>query len=86
LASNAGCLVTQCQLLEQVWGLRDVKTNYLRVFMVAIRRKLEPAPAHPRYFITEPSSGTRFVPGGTAVDSSASGLDDTVQASCDSSR
>ena len=61
LARNAGRLVTQRQLLEDVWGLTDFKTNYVRVFMVAIRRKLEPDPAHPRYFVTEPGSGMRFV-------------------------
>jgi two-component system, OmpR family, KDP operon response regulator KdpE len=64
LTRNEGRLVTQRQLLEEVWGLRDVKTNYVRVFMVAIRRKLEPDPAHPRYFITEPGSGIRFVAAG----------------------
>jgi two-component system KDP operon response regulator KdpE len=64
LARNPGRLITQRQLLEEVWGLKDTKTNYLRVFMVAIRRKLEPDPAHPRYFITEPGSGIRFVPEG----------------------
>lgn len=47
-----------------MWGLTDTKTNYVRVFMVAIRKKLEPDPAHPRYFITEPGSGLRFVPEG----------------------
>jgi two-component system KDP operon response regulator KdpE len=62
LARNAGRLVTQRQLLEDVWGLADVKANYVRVFMVAIRRKLEPDPTHPRYFVTEPGSGMRFVP------------------------
>jgi two-component system KDP operon response regulator KdpE len=64
LARNAGRLITQRELLEQVWGLRDTKTNYVRVFMVAIRRKLEPQPGRPRYFITEPGSGIRFVPEG----------------------
>jgi len=64
LARNAGRLVTQRQLLEQVWGLRNTKTNYVRVFLVTIRRKLEPDPAHPRYFVTEPGSGIRFVPEG----------------------
>jgi two-component system KDP operon response regulator KdpE len=64
LARNPGRLITQRQLLEEVWGLRDTKTNYLRVFMVAIRRKFEPDPANPRYFITEPGSGIRFVPEG----------------------
>lgn len=64
LARNPGKLITQRQLLEQIWGLRDTKTNYVRVFMVAIRRKLEPDPAHPRYFLTEPRAGLRFVPEG----------------------
>ncbi|HEV3226652.1 MAG TPA: response regulator [Acidimicrobiales bacterium] len=64
LARNPGRLITQQQLLEQVWGLKDAKTNYVRVFMVAIRRKLEPDPAHPRYLITEPGVGIRFVPEG----------------------
>jgi len=64
LARNPGKLLTQRQLLEEVWGLHDTKTNYLRVFMVAIRRKLEPDPSHPKYFITEPGSGLRFVPEG----------------------
>ena len=64
LARHPGELVMQRELLDHVWGLKDVKTNYLRVFMVAIRRKLEPDPAHPRYFVTEPGSGIRFVPEG----------------------
>jgi two-component system KDP operon response regulator KdpE len=51
------------QLLEQVWGLGDTKNNYVRVYLAAIRRKLEPDPAHPRYFLTEPRSGVRFDPG-----------------------
>ena len=68
LARNPGKLVTQRHLLEQVWGLEDTKTNYVRVFMVAIRKKLEPDPAHPRYFITQPGSGLRFVPEGVTVD------------------
>jgi two-component system KDP operon response regulator KdpE len=64
LARNPGRLITQRQLLQQVWGLTDMKTNYVRVLMVAVRRKLEPDPSHPRYFITEPGSGLRFVPEG----------------------
>jgi len=67
LTRNAGRLVTQRQLLEKVWGLRDTKTNYVRVFLVTIRRKLEPDPAHPRYFVTEPGSGVRFVPEGLPI-------------------
>ena len=64
LARNPGRLVTQRQLLEEVWGLRDTKAGYVRVFMVTIRRKLEPDPSHPRYFLTEPGTGIRFVPEG----------------------
>jgi len=62
LARNPGRLVTQAQLLSDIWGLSDITNNYVRVFMVTIRRKLEPDPAHPRYFITEPGCGVRFLP------------------------
>jgi len=68
LARNAGKLVSQRQLLEEVWGLRNIKTNLVRVYMVAIRRKLEPDPANPRYLITEPGFGLRFVPDGRPSD------------------
>jgi two-component system KDP operon response regulator KdpE len=76
LARNAGKLVTQRQLLEQVWGLKDHKTNYVRVFMVAIRKKLEPDPSHPRYFITEPGAGIRFVPDGVPADEAHAAVDE----------
>jgi two-component system KDP operon response regulator KdpE len=61
LVRNRGRLVSQTQLLQEVWGpeYHDEK-NYLRVFMAQVRRKLEPDPAHPRYFITEPRMGHRF--------------------------
>lgn len=61
LASNQGKLVSQVQLLQEVWGPRyGAETNYLRVFMAQIRRKLEPDPGIPRYFITEPGMGYRL--------------------------
>jgi two-component system KDP operon response regulator KdpE len=61
LASNRGKLVTQVQLLRDVWGPNyGEETNYLRVFIAQIRRKLEPDPTGPRYFITEPGMGYRF--------------------------
>jgi two-component system, OmpR family, KDP operon response regulator KdpE len=64
LARHPGALITRRQLLAEVWGLTDAdQCNYVRVFLVAIRRKLEPDPAHPRYFITEHGSGVRFLPG-----------------------
>jgi two-component system, OmpR family, KDP operon response regulator KdpE len=62
LVRNPGRLVTPSQLLEHVWGLKDTKNNYVRVYLATIRRKLEPDPAHPRYFVTEPRSGVRFDP------------------------
>ena len=63
LVRNAGRLVTQTQLLQEVWGPQyGEETNYLRVFMAQIRRKLEPDPSRPRYFLTEPGMGVRFVP------------------------
>jgi len=61
LARNRGKLVTQRQLLDEVWGpSHERDTNYLRVYMAQVRRKLEPEPSQPRYFITEPGMGYRF--------------------------
>ncbi|MEV7891893.1 response regulator transcription factor [Streptomyces sp. NPDC002817] len=61
LVCNPGRLVTQKQLLQEVWGAPfSNKTNYLRVYMAQLRRKLEADPAHPRYLITEPGMGYRF--------------------------
>ncbi|MDO0937693.1 response regulator transcription factor [Streptomyces sp. DG2A-72] len=61
LVCNPGRLVTQGQLLQEVWGATySAKTNYLRVYMAQLRRKLEADPSHPRYLITEPGMGYRF--------------------------
>lgn len=61
LVRHRGRLVAQRQLLQEVWGpAYSDETNYLRVFMAQIRRKLEPEPSAPRYFITEPGMGYRF--------------------------
>ncbi|MGZ4429892.1 MAG: response regulator [Nocardioidaceae bacterium] len=63
LVRNPGRLVGQRQLLQEVWGpAYERETNYLRVYMAQLRRKLEPDPAHPRYLLTEPGMGYRFVP------------------------
>jgi two-component system KDP operon response regulator KdpE len=63
LVRNAGRLVTQRQLLQEVWGPQYKKeTNYLRVYLAQIRKKLEPDPARPRYFLTEARMGYRFQP------------------------
>ncbi|MGW0835579.1 response regulator [Streptomyces prunicolor] len=61
LISNPGRLVTQKYLLQEVWGVsQSNKTNYLRVYMAQLRRKLEGDPSNPRYLITEPGMGYRF--------------------------
>ncbi|MEZ3181288.1 response regulator [Streptomyces pimonensis] len=61
LVTHPGRLVTQKHLLHEVWGeVQGNKTNYLRVYMAQLRRKLEADPSHPRYFITEPGMGYHF--------------------------
>ena len=61
LVRNTGKLVTGRQLLREVWGPSyGDETNYLRVHFAHIRRKLEPSPPQPRYFITEAGMGYRF--------------------------
>ncbi|GGJ56890.1 response regulator [Streptomyces brasiliensis] len=61
LVTNPGRLITQKHLLSEVWGgPQSNKTNYLRVYMAQLRRKLESDPSHPRYLITEPGMGYRF--------------------------
>lgn len=61
LVRHQGRLVSQRHLLHEVWGPQyDHETNYLRVHMANLRRKLEPDPSSPRYFVTEPGMGYRF--------------------------
>jgi two-component system KDP operon response regulator KdpE len=61
LARAAGRLVTQRQLLREVWGPQyESESNYLRVYIAQLRRKLEPEPSRPRYLLTEPGMGYRF--------------------------
>ncbi|BFV59273.1 response regulator [Kitasatospora sp. CMC57] len=63
LVRNAGRLVSQTQLLQEVWGpAYRTETNYLRVYLAQLRRKLETDPSRPRHFITEPGMGYRFEP------------------------
>jgi two-component system, OmpR family, KDP operon response regulator KdpE len=63
LVRNPGRLVSQRQLLQEVWGPGyGTETNYLRLYLAQIRRKLEPEPSRPRYFLTEPGMGYRFSP------------------------
>ncbi|MGH8990526.1 MAG: response regulator [Acidimicrobiia bacterium] len=64
LVRHAGKLVGHRQLLQEVWGPQyGVETNYLRVHVANLRRKLEPDPGRPRYLLTEAGMGHRFVAG-----------------------
>jgi two-component system KDP operon response regulator KdpE len=63
LLRNPGKLVSQRQLLREVWGPQyQSETNYLRQYMAQLRRKLEQDPGHPRHLLTEPGMGYRFAP------------------------
>lgn len=63
LITHPGRLITQSRLLLEVWGPSyGENTNYLRVYMAQLRRKLEADPSHPRFLITEPGMGYRFEP------------------------
>jgi two-component system KDP operon response regulator KdpE len=66
LVRNPGKLMSQRQLLTEVWG-PGYETAYgnLRLYMAQLRRKLELDPARPRYLLTEPGMGYRFEPGST---------------------
>ena len=62
LVRNEGRLVAQRQLLREVWGpAYGEETNYLRVHLTHLRHKLEPDSSRPRYLITEPGMGYRFL-------------------------
>jgi len=63
LVRHPGKLVSQRMLLQEVWGPSyEDETHYLRVYLAQIRRKLEPMPGAPRYFVTEAGMGYRFEP------------------------
>ncbi|XAS67043.1 response regulator [Micrococcaceae bacterium Sec5.7] len=61
LARSPGRLISQQEILVHVWGSAYAgETQYLRVYMAQLRRKLEPDPANPAHLITEPGRGYRF--------------------------
>lgn len=61
MMKNAGKVLTHRQLLKDVWGpAYATQTQYLRVYMVQLRHKLEHDPARPRYLLTEPGVGYRL--------------------------
>jgi two-component system KDP operon response regulator KdpE len=63
LIRRPGTLIRQADLLREVWGpTYGRETNYLRVYLAQLRRKLEQDPGNPRHLITEPGIGHRFVP------------------------
>jgi two-component system KDP operon response regulator KdpE len=63
LVRNPRRLVTRQTLLTDVWGPQYTSdTGYLRLYLAQLRKKLEPVPSHPRYLLTEPGMGYRFVP------------------------
>ncbi|MEV4061470.1 response regulator [Nonomuraea dietziae] len=63
LLRNPGKLISQRQVLTEVWGSAYQKeTNYLRQYMAQLRRKLERDPARPDHLLTEPGMGYRFQP------------------------
>jgi two-component system KDP operon response regulator KdpE len=63
MVTRPGRLVAQRQLLQEVWGpAYEKESNYLRVHMANLRRKLENDPSRPRHLVTEPGMGYRFMP------------------------
>jgi two-component system, OmpR family, KDP operon response regulator KdpE len=64
LVRHAGKVLTHRYLLKEVWGPNFVEhTNYLRVHMSQLRRKIEAEPARPRYILTETGVGYRLQSG-----------------------
>lgn len=62
LASNSGKVLTHKQILHSVWGPEyGEESEYVRVFMRQLRSKIEDDPSNPRFIITEPRVGYRFV-------------------------
>ena len=62
LATHLGMVVTQRQLLREVWGpSHDGDTHYLRIYMKQLRDKLEADPVRPKHLITETGVGYRLV-------------------------
>jgi two-component system KDP operon response regulator KdpE len=63
LVTHPGKVLTHRMLLQRVWGSEyGDETEYLRVYMARLRRKIEPDPANPRLLVTEAGVGYRFVP------------------------
>lgn len=62
LAANHGRVLTHQSILTNVWGPADADhTEYLRVYMRQLRKKLETDPERPQFILTEPGIGYRFI-------------------------
>jgi two-component system KDP operon response regulator KdpE len=62
-AKNQGKVLTQRQIMKEIWGPgMETETNYLRVYVATIRKKIEEDPARPKILVTEPAVGYRFIP------------------------
>jgi two-component system KDP operon response regulator KdpE len=62
LVQNRGKLLTHLAILRAVWGpAYQTESHYIHVYVSQLRRKLEQDPARPRYLLTEPGAGYRFV-------------------------
>lgn len=84
LVRNEGKLVGQKDILSTVWGPKYLnQTNYLRVYLASLRRKLEDDPAHPVHLLTEAGMGYRFVQGHSAPEQAGSGDAEPEQAASD---
>ena len=65
MARRPRCVLDHRTLLTEIWGeAARAQTEYLRVYMGQLRKKLEPRPSRPRYLVTEPWVGYSFNPDG----------------------
>jgi two-component system KDP operon response regulator KdpE len=61
MAKNAGRVLIHQYILKEIWGHSySDQTQYLRVFVAQLRKKIEDDPSHPKLIITEPGIGYRF--------------------------
>ena len=63
-AQNEGKVLTQQYILKQIWGTAFIQqSQYLRVYVAQLRKKIETDPNHPKHFVTETGVGYRFLSG-----------------------